>query len=100
MSAGRPRTSYFRLYDLETGELVAEGTSKACGEAIGAGEDAIRQAWQRTLNGVYKGYLIEGVRQVRANSDDEAIKNWNDFVEPLRKKYGIPVYKPKREVRR
>ena len=97
MKKGRPTTSWFRLYDIETGDLVVEGTSKDCGKAIGAGEDAIRQAYQRTLNSTYKGYQIEGIQKVEANSDAEAIKNWDAFVEPLRKKYGIPVRRMKVE---
>lgn len=97
MSRGRPKTSFFRLYDIETGDLIAEGTSKECGEAIGAGEDAIRQAYQRTLNGTYKGYQIEGVPEIKAKSDAEAIRNWDAFCEPIRKKYGIPVRRMKME---
>ena len=91
---GRPSTSIFRLYDIETGELFMEGSSKELGEAIGAGKEAIRQAYEKNWQAIYKGYEIEAVDgddQEDTKTDAEVIASWNAFVEPLRKKYGIPV---------
>jgi hypothetical protein len=31
----------------------------------------------------------------RKDCIDEAIRNWDEFVTPIREKYNIPVYKPK-----
>lgn len=89
---GRPISTTYRVYDRKTGELVVEGTSKECSEAVGAPHrDTIRSAYKGTRNGTYKGYRIEEVRDGEARSDAEAIRNWEAFMRPLRKKYGIPV---------
>lgn len=97
MNKGRPTTKRFRLYDIETGELVVEGSTRECGEAIGAGDEAIRVAFNYTINGTYKGYQIEEVPEDEAKSDAEAIRNWDAFCEPIRRKYGIPVRRMKVE---
>ena len=96
MSKGRPIKRIFRLYDIETGELFMEGSSKELGEALGVGKWAINQAFEKNMYPTYKGYSIEAVCSEVAKSDAEAIANWNAFVEPLREKFGIPVYRPKR----
>lgn len=97
MKRGRPVKSIFRLYDIATGAFVTEGTSKQCGDAIGVGPEVIRMAYKRVLDGTYKGYRIEEVLLNGAETDEDAIANWDAFVEPLRKEFGIPVYREKRE---
>lgn len=95
----RPVTTIFRVYDRETGELVAEGTSNDCGEQLGLRRETIRAAYDGTVGGTYKGYRIE---KVVINTDEynkTAIMNWDAFCEPLRKEFGIPVYRPKKETK-
>lgn len=94
MSRGRPTKRIFRLYDIETGELFMEGSSKELGEAIGAGKESILKAYEKNYQPIYKGYEIEAVDgeyEEYTKTDAEAIRSWNAFVEPLRKKFGIPV---------
>lgn len=91
---GRPSTCIFRLYDIETGELFMEGSSKELGKALGVGKEAVRQAYEKNYQPIYKGYEIEAVDEDNredTKTDAEVIASWNAFVEPLRKKYGIPV---------
>lgn len=46
---------------------------------------------RRSIEAAQKTYTREWDSQTR-----KAIAAWDDFTEPLRKKYGIPVWKPKR----
>lgn len=91
MKRGRPTTNWFRVYDVETDELIVEGSAKECAEALGGDRNSITNAYYNTVNGTYKGCRIEEMSADEAKSDAEAIKNWDAFCEPIRKKYGIPV---------
>ena len=68
-----------------------------CGDAIGVSDSAIQRAER-------KGSLCQSIYRVVRRKDEhretedksikEAVKSWDEFCEPIRKKYGIPVYKP------
>ncbi len=88
---GRGPKRFFRLFDTATGELVAEGTSRECGEAIGARSKAIYDAYYNYPESTYKGYAIEEITASDLEANAEAAKKWDRFMEPIRKKYGIPV---------
>lgn len=97
MKQGRPATKFFRVYDTETGELVVEGTSRECSQALGVADETTRNSYHNTINGTYKGFRIEAISEDEARSDAEAIMKWDAFCEPIRKKYGIPVKRMKVE---
>ena len=94
----------FRVYNNITGKLVAEGSAKECCAIIGCSSSNFYYAAanNKTVCGGRWRVTEESIappKKVGAASDFEAILNWDKFVEPLRKKYGIPVYKAKPEVR-
>ena len=95
----------FKVYNNKTGRKVFEGTVKMCREYLSMCDSAVRDAAER-------GHLVRGIYKIVdcSNQDDEtevsgasareAIEAWDAFCEPIRKKYNIPVYKAKPEVRR
>lgn len=87
----------FEVYDLATGELLAKGSARHCSEVLHVGGDSIRAV----ANGNYRSrkYEIKDVTPTGAEESKNdhnlvsAAKRWDAFCEPIRKKYGIPVYK-------
>lgn len=87
------------------GSLLAKGTAAECAKALGMTEKYFRYVVSASRDGKYKGYVIEDITDYGHQETDEweqsrnadAIRNWNEFVTPLRKKYGIPVYRAKKE---
>lgn len=93
MSMGRPSSRY-KLYDKKTGKLVFTGTALQCAKFMGMKNvKNFYSARDYTKDGTYKGYRIEQV----IDWDAYAVREWNKFTEPLRKKYGIPQYVEKKE---
>ena len=86
-----------------TGEVLCRGTGSECAEVLGDGitADKLRAAARRGYNlcKKYRVRFLDDYFRKEEGSDAEAIKAWNDFMEPIRKKYNIPVYKAKPEVR-
>ena len=86
-----------------TGEVLCRGTGSECAELLGddVTADKLRAAARRGFNlcKKYKVRFIDEDFQQEDGSDAETIKAWNEFCEPIRKKYNIPVYKAKPEVR-
>lgn len=88
----------FQVYNKKTGCMVVEGGAKKCCEWLGVGDTTFRDAAKRggTCRGVYQ--IIDcsdesEEKQLRERGMD-FVKSWDALCEPLRKKYGIPVYKP------
>ena len=94
----------YRVYNLN-GELIAQGTTKECAATLGITFDGFWSAVQRAKEGIKSNkYVIEqvfwnGKVKNYALEDKTAAEAWDAFVTPIRKKYGIPVYKAKPEVR-
>jgi hypothetical protein len=79
------------------GELLAEGTGKECAEKLGMTARSFSDAAQRFKEGRYNKYYIYNVtdekREEANESDRDVIKKWDDFVTPIRKHFGVPVWK-------
>lgn len=94
----------YRIYNNVTGKKVAEGSANECMAIVGCSKTHFyaAAAQQKTLCGgrwrVDEASVLPP-KKIGAASDLEAIANWDKLVAPLRKKYGIPVYKAKPEVR-
>ena len=77
------------------GDLVVSGTAKQCAEALGITSDVFRK---HGYKGRYKSYRIVDVpeegEKYKQWDHDKLAKRWDDFCEPIRKAYGIPVYRP------
>lgn len=87
----KPRKRY-AVYDKETGELVTKGTARACSEATGLSIDSVYQNAVGAAN--HPKYVVEGLYdECVCDSIEAAARAWDKFCEPIRKKYGIPVYK-------
>lgn len=101
----------YAVYD-EDDELVIKGTAKECSAKLGVDARRFREAAERTARTGkrYKGCRIvelagekvqKAARKKQINGKSEktiqgrasVIAAWDALVEPLRKKYGIPVYK-------
>lgn len=92
--------NHYRVYDPDSGELLAEGTVSECAEKLGMTIDRFRMAAFEYSHGKYYKYDI---LNVTGSKDDvkkhhaAAIKAWDKFMTPIREYYGIPVYKPDKE---
>lgn len=95
----------YDVYDLKTGDLLFCGTTAECAEQMGLTAKAFRQALVRSRNGTNRRHRIEesGGTQLKRSernalqSDAQAIRAWDAFMEPLRKEFGIPVRKIEEE---
>lgn len=84
----------YKIIDPDTGDVLCAGNAKKCAEFVGAEEKTFRKrVWEMMEHGrgTYRGYCIETDQPTWTK---DAIKEWNNFTEPLRRKYGIPVYRP------
>lgn len=101
-----PKAKHYEVYDLVTGELLATGSERRCAMTLGVGNSAIGEV----ARGKYKSSRFRVVckaeeekpapkKEQQPYSDMViAARKWDAFCEPIRKKYGIPVYKaPKKE---
>lgn len=90
--------------DKKTGEIAAEGTSRECADKIGSAVNSIsgmaRKVWispKWDVERVYPPEKQEEPEKPKEPKKDrnwdihEAIRKWDEFCEPLRKKYGIEV---------
>ena len=80
----------FAVIEPDTRTVVFEGTTAECGEFFGVSAHTFYIGSQ---SGRYKGYDIVrlDVAHDFTKEDYEAMAKWDAFVEPLRKKYGIPI---------
>ena len=102
-----PKAKHYEVYDLVTGELLAEGSERKCSMELGIGNSAIGEI----ARGRYKSSRFRvvdatppGEEHPKPKRDPEidgsmraAANRWEEFCEPIRKKYGIPVYRPGKE---
>jgi multidrug resistance efflux pump len=91
----------YRLVDNATEEILMEGHVKEVADFTGASKSHIAQSSRegKTIcGGQYR------VVDISVEENDEkykpdtglwvAARHWDEFCEPLRKKYNIPVYRP------
>lgn len=84
----------YRVYKGDTDEIVVEGTSSECAKEMGVTRmSAFYDAVSRSRAGNHAKYRIEVVpgETVLQAGYMEAIKAWDDFVTPIRQRFGIPV---------
>ena len=90
----RKETTRYRVYDAWD-EFVVEGTARECAEGLGVAVKSFREMAAKFKNGKYKKYSIFEVQPEEVwKSDRDLAKQWDDFVTPIRERYGVPVYKP------
>lgn len=93
------RVRTYKVYSKETGELLAEGTAKECAKAVGLTKAGFRDASNAPRHRRLR--IVETTEDEtpvsRHGTDTAAIMSWDAFTAPLREKFGIPVYSPKRE---
>lgn len=79
------------MRDQKSGKVVFEGTTKECADYAGINHKTFHTTVTRY--GKYKRWLVEETFSAtdRSTENEEAIRRWDAFMEPLRKKYGIPV---------
>lgn len=96
---------HYKVYEISTGELLVSGGAEECAAFIGISKSWFREAAKEGLNLGQGKYQVEVTNKERPKRKDEskltkeAIQKWDDFVTPIRERYGIPVYKAKPEVR-
>ena len=80
----------YRVFLLQNGSLVAEGDAELCAAAIGYnGTKSFYSEVTKSDRGKSK-YRIE---RVFPEAEQEAIRAWDTFCEPIRARYGIQVRK-------
>lgn len=89
-----------RVFLATTDAFVFEGTPKECAEFIGVSHthllNYVRDGRKYIGGGKYRIVPVDGVWEKelkRDGSDLRAIQAWDAFIEPIREKYGVPVYK-------
>lgn len=87
----------YTVRDITTGKILATGTATECGEALGMTNKTVYALGRGDFTS--KNYIVtENSPEKEFDTDmREAANKWEAFAGPLRRKYGIPVYKPKRE---
>ena len=80
------------------GELIVSGTASKCAECLGMNDHHFRNVANLAEAGGYKKYRIVNttpkVETAPYSGSKELAKMWDDFMDPIRKRYGIPVYQP------
>ena len=95
----------WRVKSKNTG-MVFEGTTEECAKFVGLTPEWFKQsAMEFGRCGRGGRYEIEEIygqpeHSNVSSSELQAIRKWDEFVTPIREKYGIPVYRPGKEGRR
>lgn len=89
----------FELRSMLTDELLFEGTAPECEKFCGTDPGKISNAYNNTKSKSYHGMRIVLVEEssekdISSFRDRRAVEKWDEFVTPIRERYGIPVYKP------
>ena len=73
-----------------TGAEVCRGDARTCAQALGLKSAKVFYNTVNRMNrGLYRQYRIE---TARSPATEEAIRQWDAFTEPLRRRYGIARY--------
>lgn len=86
----------YRVYDPRNGKFIVEGTVSECADKLNMTNDRFRKAAFEFKNGRYRKLNIYDVTDEYNKADiqkkySDVIKAWDDFVTPIRERYGIPV---------
>lgn len=97
----------YEVQDRSTGKIVCTGTAVRCANALGVCRETILRWGNGTRKSPqYDARMIDmAFSQAEAERVDypdqfrQAIRAWDEFCEPLRKKYGVKVkrWDPKKE---
>lgn len=84
----------YRVYS-PNGKFIVEGDAEKCSDKLGIDMMSFERAAKRFKQGQYHKYRIYDVtdenRTLIRECDRDVIKKWDDFVTPIRERYGIPV---------
>ena len=84
----------YRVYS-PNGKFIVEGDTEKCADKLGVDFTSFERATKRFKQGQYHKYRIYDVtdenRSLIRDCDRDVIKKWDDFVTPIRERYGIPV---------
>lgn len=85
----------YRVYDRSSGKLLAQGSTRECAEQLGMKQSGFQSAVDRMRDGVIGKFVIEEFGGPQDTEQDriDLAEQWDRFCEPLRKKYGVKVYK-------
>lgn len=88
-------TKTYEVYDPITNTLLVKGNAAECAEQLGMLRGTFMKA---AIEPNYKRFKIVDTTEYDnmpspAEAYADAIKSWDDFVTPIREKYGIPVYR-------
>ena len=91
----------YEVYDANTGELLTEGTAAYCSKVLHVGGDTVRAIARGAIKSTRFEVVCVSEGEEKGADACAAMKAaanaWDAFVEPIRKKYGIPVYQPGKE---
>lgn len=87
----------FKIYDMD-GNPIISGTSGECCKKLGCSYNSLTRFAQTTIRGTNTKYEVIEIDPVERENKEgvdrrvkDAIKAWDDFVTPIRKRYGVPV---------
>ena len=84
----------YRVYS-PNGKFIVEGDVEKCADKLGIDFTSFERAAERFKSGRYQKYRIYDVTDENRSGirecDRDVIKKWDDFVTPIRERYGIPV---------
>ena len=87
----------FEVYN-HLGDLIASGTATQCAERLGMKASYFKDIANLAEAGAYNKYrIVNTTPDVETSSYGEikaAAQKWDDFMDPIRKRFGIPVYQP------
>lgn len=92
---------HYEVRDIVTDKVIATGSARECSAATGLHPDSVRRLSMGEYNS--RKYTVRRVVDKREIYDCEKVPvpslaaSWDAFCEPIRRKYGIPVYKPDKE---
>lgn len=100
----------YKVYSNITDEFLFEGTAEECAKFCGLSLSWFKEVTNdigvccRGRYRVMEVYGTEDAKQEKQVSSDSsmaaAARRWDEFVTPIRERYGIPVYKPEKGVRK
>lgn len=90
-----------RIYRVtnDRGKILAEGSAMECCDAMGLSLNWLYATCDRTAKGLSQKHLVFEIgcdnrsEKTMTREVVAAAKSWDAFVEPIRKRFNIPVYR-------
>ena len=84
------------------GRILCQGTATDCCEYLKICKsvfyDKAESGKKENYRGKYRIMLVEAPTDKEIDNEYERLcKQWDDFVAPIREKYGVPVYKKEKK---